>query len=470
MFRPETFLLNTGPPGYIIRLIFYGGGNMLNKRNLVLLLGVLIFSAGFLSASTPLAFALKFKSHNSYLVYDVDEDTLQIIALGRVISYGDGWEVKRIKSYLYELKAPDWQSFFWKVNTSRKQAWRVEGVAFGELGGNHEDLACSVEVVGSPSSPKRFILRFTEGSRTALIYHLRRGTVKLMAEGDPVMLHNWQVRRLKSYLYHLRHKNWRSFFWKVNTSRRQAWEVQGGRFGELGGEDHPLACKVLLYYSSSSGKPPALPGRIRRPWGRRVRVPVTFKTMMIYFPSITITHLVSRPVLQIAVGNKVVSYGGDWEVRRVYPYLFHLRQKNWKNFFWAVNTSRRKAWEVRNGDFGRIGGDYSRPFNCQVKVRGDRNNPEAFSLVFPSSAKPRLIYDGKSLQIAVGSTVLSYGKNWRVVKAGLNVYHFRHRMWKNFFWEVHLLSGRVFEVRNGQFGTPGQGQKKELDFEVRLLK
>ncbi len=442
---------------------------MLKKRNLVFLLGALIFLTGFLSAGNPLAFALKFKSDNSYLIYDVNDGSLQIIALGRVISYGDGWEVRRIKSYLYELKAPNWQSFFWKVNTSRKQAWRVEGVSFGSLGGDHEELACRVEIVGSPSSPRRFILRFTEGSRTVLIYHMRRGTVKLMAEGDPVMLHNWQVRRLKSYLYHLRHKSWKSFFWKVNTSRRQAWEVQRGRFGELGGEDHPLACKVLLYYSTST-KPTTLPGRIRKPWRRRGMVPVTFKTMVIYFPSITITHLVFHPTLQIVVGNKVVSYGSDWKVKRVYPYLFHLRQKNWKNFFWAVNTSRRKAWEVRNGVFGRVGGDYSQPFNCQVKVRGNKNNPQAFSLIFPSSEKPRLIYDKKGLQIAVGSTVLSYGKGWRVVKAGLNMYHFRHRMWKNFFWEVHLLSGKVFEVRNGQFGTPGEGKRKELDFEVRLLK
>jgi hypothetical protein len=38
--------------------------------------------------------------------------------------------------------------------------------------------------------------------------------------------------------------------------------------------------------------------------------------------------------------------------------LYHLRKKGWQGFFWAVRPSRRQAFQVRGGVFGRTGGKY----------------------------------------------------------------------------------------------------------------
>ena len=171
---------------------------MQKLKILAIFLVILIFSVTVHSAEKPLAFALKFDSNTSYLVYDIENGILQIAALDRVISYGEGWQAKRLKSYLFELKAPHWQGFFWKVNTSRKRAWRVEGVPFGELGGQHRDLACKVEVVGLPSSPKRFILRFTDGSRPVLFLQYQEKQAQILSRrGGPCTVSEMAGERAK---------------------------------------------------------------------------------------------------------------------------------------------------------------------------------------------------------------------------------------------------------------------------------
>jgi hypothetical protein len=44
----------------------------------------------------------------------------------------------------------------------------------------------------------------------------------------------------------LRLKTWRDFYWKVNTSRQQAWKTTGGTFCKIGGSDSELKMKVSV--------------------------------------------------------------------------------------------------------------------------------------------------------------------------------------------------------------------------------
>ncbi len=84
----------------------------------------------------------------AYLVYVPSTKTLQITTEGNVLSYGSDWQKCNLKTFLYELKQNVWQGFYWKINTSKKQAWKITGAQFCQLGGTETPLAnTTVEVV-----------------------------------------------------------------------------------------------------------------------------------------------------------------------------------------------------------------------------------------------------------------------------------------------------------------------------------
>lgn len=195
----------------------------------------------------PMTKLVRFKLNfsDAYLVYVPDSGTLQIAAQGTVLSYGGDWEVKKLKGYLFHLRLKTWQDFYWKVNTSRKQVFRVRGNAFGTLGGEEKELTgLSVEPTGDKGNPERFRLNLTD----AYMAYTGKGSPQLISRGNVLSYcRDWQVKRLKAYLYHFKQNNWKGFFWKVNTSRKEVYQVTGGTFGELGGTSKQLTITAETY-------------------------------------------------------------------------------------------------------------------------------------------------------------------------------------------------------------------------------
>jgi hypothetical protein len=93
----------------------------------------------------PDRFFLRFSK--SYLAYEPGSDLFQIIGQLIVLSRGEDWERCRIYPYLYTLRLKTWQGFHWKVNTSRKQAWKTTGGTFCQIGGSDSELKMGVRVV-----------------------------------------------------------------------------------------------------------------------------------------------------------------------------------------------------------------------------------------------------------------------------------------------------------------------------------
>lgn len=192
---------------------------------------------------------------DAYIVYAPADDTLQIAAQGGVLSYGDGWDRVRVKPYLYHLRHRSWTNHFWKVNTSRQELYLVWGGAFGRIGSGPgpsrevegDRVALSVEVVGGAggSVPDRFLVRFPGAE---LHFVPATGDLRLSAMGMTLSpCDDWEAFRLKDFLFHIRLKTWQGFFWKVNTSRKQAWRTTGGEFGKLGGDDQALDLTMASY-------------------------------------------------------------------------------------------------------------------------------------------------------------------------------------------------------------------------------
>jgi hypothetical protein len=96
--------------------------------------------------NNPTRFFLRFKT--AYLVYVPKTKTIQIITEGNVLSYGSDWHKCNLKSYLYHLEQNVWKGFYWKVNTSRKQVYRITGGTFCKISpGSSAVLNIGVRVI-----------------------------------------------------------------------------------------------------------------------------------------------------------------------------------------------------------------------------------------------------------------------------------------------------------------------------------
>lgn len=194
---------------------------------------------------------------DAYIVFEPARNVFQIAALGAVLSYGEGWERAQVKPYLFHIRHKTWKDYFWKINTSRKEAYLVWGGLFGRIGtkpgapplrevdGDREDI--TVDVVGGAGNevPERIFVRFGEAD---LFFDPVGRDLRLAAAGMTLSpCDDWEAWSLKDYLFHVRLKTWKGFFWKVNTSRLAAWETTGGDFYKLGGEDKELALTMKSF-------------------------------------------------------------------------------------------------------------------------------------------------------------------------------------------------------------------------------
>lgn len=191
------------------------------------------------------------------LVYEPSSKSLQITAMGTVLSHGQGWEVRQVKPYLYHVRRASWACYFWLVNTARREVYVVWDGIFGGVGkkamaaapretaGAREDMAVDVAGGTGDGAPGRFAVRLAVAQ---LFFVPSTGDVRFGAAGSTLSaLDDWEARRVQDGLYHLRLRTWKKYFWKVDTVRLEAWRVRGAAavFGKPGGEEAPLPVTIV---------------------------------------------------------------------------------------------------------------------------------------------------------------------------------------------------------------------------------
>ncbi len=195
-------------------------------------------------------------------------------------------------------------------------------------------------LLSQEKEPKRFLLDFVDAY---LIYQPASNTLQIATEGNVLSYGtDWDKCKMKPYLYHLRKKSWKDFYWKVNTSRKEVYMVTEGTFCQFGGNERKLNFAVDVVGGAGDTEP----DRFFIRFGN-------YGAYLVYEPS--------SNTLQIAAvttpgGGVVLSYGEDWQRCKVYPYLYHLKQNFWKDFHWKINTSRKGAWRTKGGTFCKVGG------------------------------------------------------------------------------------------------------------------
>lgn len=223
--------------------------NLTMKVKLVLIVVVLscvVSVAVFGNTSQPERFKIDF--NNAYIAVTPGSLSMQVAAEGNVLSYGEDWQIVKLRPFLYHMKQQNWQGFYWVVNTSRKELYKVTGNTFGALGGNYVTLPANISVVGggSNSQPDRFFIYFSD---SYLIFVPNSSTLQIVAQGAVLSYGtDWDKMQMKPYLYHLKKNSWQGFFWKVNTSRKELYVVRNGQFGTYEGDSQLQASSVVVYY------------------------------------------------------------------------------------------------------------------------------------------------------------------------------------------------------------------------------
>jgi hypothetical protein len=201
---------------------------------------------------------------------------------------------------------------------------------------------------------------------------------------------------------------------------------------------------------------PAGPASAVRPL-RVIRTPKSF-SLQLTGAYLIITK--STRSIQVAAEGAVLSYGDDWLKCRVTPTLFHIKQKFWKNFFWAVDTTHNVVFKVESGSFCKEGG-YS------IRLPGITVSSTAAQVRLNfSRASLNYLTDSRALQVQAERAVLSYGTDFE--KCNLNPYTFqiKQKFWRNFYWSVNTSTGKVHK-NTGTFcknNPPGS----QLNIKVRV--
>lgn len=195
-------------------------------------------------SAAPKQFFLDFV--DAYLIFSPSSNSFQIITEGTVMSYGNDWKRQQLKPYLFHIRQKFWKDFFWQVNTSRKEVYKVTGGKFGKGGGTAKKLDVVVDVVGGDKKtpPERFFLRF---KKAYLVYVPASETLQITAEGIVLSYgSDWMKCQVKSYLYQVKLKSWQGFYWQINTGRKEAYKVRDGEFCKLGGSKSALRMGVRV--------------------------------------------------------------------------------------------------------------------------------------------------------------------------------------------------------------------------------
>lgn len=202
------------------------------------------------------------------------------------------------------------------------------------------------QVITKAKGPQvtNYIMRLSDAY---IVYEPSSDVFQIAAQGVVLSYGDgWDRVQVKPYLFHIRHRSWKNYFWKVNTSRREVYLVWGGHFGRIGSA--PGAAPVREVDGDREDITLDVVG------GAVDRAPNRF---LIRFADADLYFDPGSRDLRLAASGSTLSPCDDWEACPLKDYLFHIRLKTWKGFHWKVNTSRMSAWTTTGGGFCKLGGD-----------------------------------------------------------------------------------------------------------------
>ncbi len=203
-------------------------------------------NSGFIMIAPPEPSALTVEMPETILHFEPATYGFKIVCADMLLSDGKDWKLCRMKPNIYHIKHVSWSDFFWEIDTYERAIYEIRGVDFCKKGGMDRLLGIKVDVTGGSLStpPSRFTLKLAQ---TQLRFEPGTKKFTLLTYGKPIFhMPFWWICRLESFLYQFRYAPWEGFFLQVDTFRKEASLVSGGKFCTAEGSyaKLPLTVKV----------------------------------------------------------------------------------------------------------------------------------------------------------------------------------------------------------------------------------
>ncbi len=202
--------------------------------------------SGFIMLSVPEPASFTLEMPETILTFEPATYGFKIVCFDTLLSDGKDWKLCKMKPNVYQIKHVSWGDFFWEIDTYEKAVWEITGAAFCKKGGKLRDLNIKVEVAGGSllTPPSHFTLKLVN---TRLRFEPATKKFALLAyEKSICHLPFWWVCKRESYLFQVRYVLWQDFFWQVDTLKREAGRISGGKFCSDGGSAVKLPTIVTV--------------------------------------------------------------------------------------------------------------------------------------------------------------------------------------------------------------------------------
>jgi hypothetical protein len=185
---------------------------------------------GFIMINVPEPAFFTVEMPETVLHFEPASYGFKIVCGDTLLSDGKDWKLCRMNPHVYQIKHVSWNDFFWEIDTYERAVWEIRGADFCKKGGKARDLAIQVEVTGGSLliMPSHFTLKLAQ---TRIRFEPATKKFALLAYEKPIChLPFWWVCRRDSFLYQIRCALWQDFFWQVDTFKKEASQVSGGKF------------------------------------------------------------------------------------------------------------------------------------------------------------------------------------------------------------------------------------------------
>lgn len=203
-------------------------------------------SSGYIMIYPPDPAAFVLEMPETILLFEPATYGFKIVYFDTLLSDGKDWKLCKMKPNVYQIKHVSWNDFFWEIDTYEKAVWEITGVAFCKKGGKARDLKIKVETAGGSllTPPSHFTLKL---ENTRMRFEPATKKFALLAfEKQICHLPFWWVCKRESYLFQIRYVLWQDFFWQVDTFKKEAGKISGGKFCSAEGSAVKLPAQVTV--------------------------------------------------------------------------------------------------------------------------------------------------------------------------------------------------------------------------------
>lgn len=201
---------------------------------------------GFIILTVPEPKAFVMSLPETVLHFEPATYGFKILAHDVILSDGKDWKLCKMKPNIYQIKHVSWSDIFWEIDTYERAVWEIRGVDFCKKGGKARDLGIKVNVEGGSLliPPSHFTIKLTA---TQLRFEPGSKKFTLSAFDKPIFhLPFWWVCKRESYLYQVRFVLWKDYFWQVDTFKKEAGSISGGKFCSGEGAFEPLSAPIAV--------------------------------------------------------------------------------------------------------------------------------------------------------------------------------------------------------------------------------